>query len=119
MQSESLFNYGYWRKDKEAEPGFSHELISSDSEMILHQTDLDTLEALPFPGIDTLYKAFKRNVQRIGNNDMLGTRVGSEYKWMTWKQVEDRCRYISFGINVLGLCPDITAEGQTYKFLGI
>ena len=81
--------------------------------MILHQTDLDTLEALPFPGIDTLYKAFKRNVQRIGNNDMLGTRVGNEYKWMTWNQVDDKCKHISFGINALDLAPDIHAENQS------
>jgi hypothetical protein len=75
--------------------------------MILHQTDLDTLEALPFPGVDTLYKAFKRNVQRIGNLPMLGTRVGSEYQWMTWKEVEQRCRLISYGINSLNLAPPI------------
>ena len=119
QDQKSLFNYGYWRTDKEPEPGFSRELISCDSELILHQTDLDTLEALPFPGVDTLYKAFKRNVQRIGNNQMLGTRVGDAYQWMTWKQVEDRARHISFGINALNLAPPIAAEGKTYKFIGI
>ena len=50
---------------------------------------------------------------------MLGTRVGNEYKWMTWNQVDDKCKHISFGINALDLAPDIHAENQIYKFIGI
>ena len=85
----SKFNYGYWRTDVPKEPGFSHELISSDSEKILHQTDLDTLESLPFPGVDTLFKAMKRNLERIPNCPWLGTRVGDHYEWLTWKECMD------------------------------
>ncbi len=55
------FNYGYWRVDKEKEPGFSHELISSDTKNILDQTDIDTLDALPYSGIDTIYKCLERH----------------------------------------------------------
>ena len=87
MQNKPI--YGVWRKDKPAEPGFSHELISPLSKNILGQTDLDTLDAVAYPGVDTLYKAFKRNVERIPNNDWLGTRVENEYKWVTWKEVAD------------------------------
>jgi hypothetical protein len=31
QENISKFEYGYWRTDKEKEPGFSHELISSDT----------------------------------------------------------------------------------------
>jgi hypothetical protein len=54
------FKYGYWRTDKEKEPGFSHELVSADSALILDRTDLDSLEAWPYPGVDTLFKAMQR-----------------------------------------------------------
>lgn len=42
----SKFDYGYFRTDKPAEPGFSHELISSDTKLLMEHsnTDLDTLE---------------------------------------------------------------------------
>ena len=59
------FKYGYWRADKKAEPGFSAELISCDTKEILGETDLDTLEAWPYEGVDTLLKAFLRNAKRI------------------------------------------------------
>jgi len=75
------FNYGYWRTDKKAEPGYSHELISCDTKDILDKTDLDTLEAWPFDGVDTLLKAFLRNAERIPNNPMLGTFVDGKYQW--------------------------------------
>ena len=81
MQEQSGFQYAYWRTDKPKEEGYSHELISSDSAKILDKTDLDTLEAIPYEGVDTILKGFKRNVERIPNNDMLGTRVGDKYEW--------------------------------------
>ena len=52
------FNYGKWRLNKPKEPGFSHELMSSWYPAIKGTTDEDTLEDLPFPGVDTLLKAF-------------------------------------------------------------
>jgi len=54
MQAESKIKYAYWRTDKPKEPGFSHELISFDTNKILDHTDIDTLESLPYPGIDTI-----------------------------------------------------------------
>ena len=54
MQAESKIKYAYWRTDKAKEPGFSHELVSVDTNKILDQTDIDTLESLPYPGIDTI-----------------------------------------------------------------
>ena len=35
MQTESKIKYAYWRTDKAKEPGFSHELISMDTNKIL------------------------------------------------------------------------------------
>ena len=52
------FCYGQWRLDKEKEPGFSHELISSWYDDIKDQTNMDELKDLPAPGIDTILKAF-------------------------------------------------------------
>jgi hypothetical protein len=75
------FNYAYWRTDKKVEPGYSPELISCDTKEILDKTDLDTLEAWPFEGVDTLLKAFLRNVERIPDNKMLGTLVNGKYEW--------------------------------------
>ena len=45
MDKASKIKYGYWRTDKPKMEGYSHELISMESEMILDQTDIDTLEA--------------------------------------------------------------------------
>ena len=56
------YTYGKWREDKEADTGFSKELISLDSEKISDQTTLDSLEIFPFQnekagkvGIQTLH----------------------------------------------------------------
>jgi hypothetical protein len=117
--SDSKFKYGYWRTDKAKEPGFSHELISSDSALIKDQTDLDTLVAWPYPGIDTLFKACQRNYEKIPNNEWLGTRVGDKYEWMTWRDSIDTARNISYAIMKLGLCPEIEGEGEMWRFMGI
>lgn len=62
MNSSSKYQYAYWRTDKPKEEGYSHELISADSKYILDRTDLDTLYALPYPGIDTLHKCLERHI---------------------------------------------------------
>ena len=61
--SDSKFCYGIWREEKAREPGFSHELISPDTRFIMDQTNLDSLDAVLTPGVDTLIKAFKNNVK--------------------------------------------------------
>ena len=113
------FNYAHWRTDKPKEDGFSHELISCDSMKILDQTDLDTLEVLPYPGVDTLYKAMKRNLERIPNIPWLGTRVGDKYEWITWAESMDLAQNLSYGMMALGLAPEVEAEDKTYRFMGI
>ena len=50
---------------------------------------------------------------------MMGTRVGDEFKWMSWTQCWERSSHISFGIKALDLAPDISAEDSTFRFIGI
>ena len=69
-------SYGFWRTDKPKEPGFSHELISSDFKLIKHQTTMDELVYFPDPAIDTLLKAFENNAKIMPGQDLLGTRNG-------------------------------------------
>jgi hypothetical protein len=58
---------------------------------------MDELKCLPYPGIDTLLKAFNRNVKRIPHHEWLGTRVGNEYEWMTLKEVSDEAKLFAAG----------------------
>ena len=94
-------------------------MISPDFEYIKDQTDLDTLEALAYPGIDTLYAAMHRNAKRIADNGWLGTRVGNEYKWLSWKEVAEISENIGHGLRELNLIPDMQAEGKSWRFIGI
>lgn len=76
------YTYATWRTDKPKEDGFSHELISVDSNHLVENgSNLDELYGLPFPGVDTLLKAFNKNVAEIPDSEMLGTRVGDAYEW--------------------------------------
>ena len=117
--AKSQFVYGCWRTDKPKEDGFSHELLSSDTRHILDQTDLDTLEAQMFPGVDTLLRACKRNVDRIPDAGFLGTRAGDEYEWMSWAEAYDFAEHLSYGFVANGFLPEVEAEGRAWKFMGI
>ncbi len=63
-QNNSKVSYGYWRTDVAKEEGFSHEFISSDTEKLIKATNatLETLDGVEIEGVDTILKAFKRNV---------------------------------------------------------
>jgi len=119
MQTESKIKYAYWRTDKPKEPGFSHELISIDSNKILDHTDIDTLESLPYPGIDTIQKALKRNFEKFPNNPFLGSIISDEYIWKTNAEVFKLCELIGQGIMTLGLAPQVEAEDKMWRFIGI
>lgn len=112
-------NYGFWRTDKPKEPGFSHELISCDYKLIKHQTSMDELLYFPDPAIDTLLKAFENNCKRMPGNELLGTRNGDKYDWMTFQQVQKSAMNYAAGCQKLGLCPDVEGEGKTWRFMGI
>ena len=115
----SRHTYGHWRTDKPREPGYSHELISSQFHQIAHLTDMDELKALPYPGIDTLYKAFYRRVNLFGNDPMMGWREGNAYQWISFKEVAKIARTIAAGMMKLNLIPEVEAEGKQWRFLGL
>lgn len=60
-----------------------------------------------------------RNLERIPNHDMLGTKVGDKYEWLTWRQVMKMAEHLSYGIQKLELTPEIEAEGKMWRFMGI
>ena len=78
--------YAYWRKDIPVEEGFSPELISMETLKIIDNTDLDRLESEPFPGVNTMWKGMQRNLTRIPNHPLLGTKnkATGKYEWLTW-----------------------------------
>lgn len=113
--------YGYWRTDKPKEAGFSHEFISKDSKWYCDKTgaNLEDLDGLVDPSVDTLYKAFYATVKQYPENPWLGTREGKSYKWLTFQDAADISANLSYGMYRLGLIPDIEAEGKSYRFMGI
>ena len=80
---------------------------------------MDELECYPFPGVDTIVKAFERNVKRIPDNEFLGTRVNDHYEWMTFKETHRAAYNFAAGCHKLGFVPDIQAEGKAWRCLGI
>lgn len=119
LPNEQGLQYGYWRTDKEPEKNFSHELISMDTARAHDNPDLDNLDFQPFPGVNTLYKAMKRNLETIPNEDMMGFRTGPTYEWNTWRELLSLAEDFSHGVKGLNLAPERTAEGQTWRFMGI
>ena len=120
------FNYASFRQDKEADPGFSKELISSDFDQFKNLTNMDELNTWPFPGIDTLTKALHKLNDERPNHQMFGTKVnkpgGKEgekmYEWMTVKEVVETSKYLAAGLAHKGLIPDVEAEDRKWRFLG-
>lgn len=99
--SESKFKYAYWNMNKDAEPGYSRELISYDM-----PEDINTTQ---YPGIDTVIKAIDRTAERIPNNNCFGTRnkESGEYEWMTFREVRETAVHIAHGVEALGLAPTV------------
>jgi hypothetical protein len=89
--------YGIYRTDKPKEPGFSYEIISPDFQHVKNETTMDELVCLPEPGVDTLKKAFYQLVKRVPDHEFFGTRVGSEYQWMTVSEVAEESRAFASG----------------------
>lgn len=75
------------------------------------------------PGIDTIWKCFKMQVNRIPNEWWLGSRDYSQdetgpYVWKTWKEVDELVEDYARGMKELNLLPLIENEG-TWRFMGI
>ena len=109
-------SYGIWRKDLPKKDGFSHELISPDSLFFSDCTDLDTLDAYPFVGVNTLHLAMKMNVELNPDSDWFGSYVESEnsYLWFTYKEISSLAENMSYGIMANNLCPVTKIEGEKF-----
>jgi long-chain acyl-CoA synthetase len=98
-------------------PGFSDELVN------INCKDENDLVRYPYDDVKTVWDAFQRSVKKFPNNDFLGTRndkkEGRPYEWKTWKQVDEIVLNLSKGYQALNLCPEVNAEGKTWKFMGI
>lgn len=84
MRSSDKKQFAFWNMDKEQEPGYSRELICCDTPQILDRTTLDSLDFIETPGLETLHQALLHTMDRIPNNNWLGEREGTGFKWMTW-----------------------------------
>jgi long-subunit acyl-CoA synthetase (AMP-forming) len=116
--------YAYFNEEKPQEPGFSKELISRDYDKYYSKhCDKETLESWPFPDEDvkirTLYEAFCRNLGRIPDHKIYGTKRGPKYEWITIKELHDTAKSLAAGCMALDLVPEIEAEGTTYRFIGV
>lgn len=76
-------------------------------------------DVIETPGIDTLLKAFVRNVKETPHLNWMGTRHGQCYEWTTWKQACEIAVHFSYGIKDLGMVPETRADGKSWRFLGI
>ena len=118
----AAINYGTWRSDKPKENGFTQEFISCDFDLVKEKANMDDLlMPEPYPGVSTIYHALMRraNDQRMGARQYLGTREGTVYKWMTYKEVADEAKQFAAGVESLGMVPEVDAEGKKWKFLGV
>lgn len=109
--SESKFKYAYWNPKKDAEPGFSRELLSYDMP--------EDIETYQYPGVDTVVKALDRTAERIPNNNCFGTRVGNDYEWMSFREARETAINLAHGVDALGLAPTVENEGKDWRFMGI
>lgn len=113
------YNYAKWRLDKPKEQGWSHELISCYYDQIKDKTSMDELLVLPEDGVDTLYKAFMANVEKMPNQPLLGTKGVKSYSWLTFAEAAKQAKFFACGCKEKGLVPEVEAEGRNYRFLGI
>ena len=58
-------------------------------------------------------------MDEIPDGDALGTREGEEFKWTSWSQLNELSQNLATGLLFLGLCPEVQAEGKSWKFIGI
>jgi len=118
MQSNR--QYTYQRTDKPKEAGYSHELISDDTQYIVERgATLDNLECVPANGCVTMLQNLRKQIERIPNADFMGTRKGDTYEWLTWREAGEIAENLSYGFMLHNLAPTVDAEGTDYRFNGL
>ena len=113
------FNYGVFRSDKPADPGYSRELMNINIDNA-HYDNFEQLPELNNPTnsiIDVFYKA----VREKGNRHFLGTRPlqanGSygPYEWMSYQDVFNIYEEIAKGSRELNLFNPILGIDEDNK----
>lgn len=119
----SNIQYGYWRTDKPAEPGFSQELISAYSDP-KKLDSLDTWPVAPDTGreLKTLTEAVTNLASRLPDHPWMGTKVKTGtapdgkptygYEWMTVKECVDIAKLFGAGLVAKQLIPAVEGEGR-------
>jgi len=82
-------------------------------------TTMDELLVLPAPGVNTLYKAFQRNLEKMPTAGLLGSKGVTEYTWLSWKETDAIARDFAAGCMALNLVPEVEGDGKMWRFLGI
>ena len=121
--------YGVWRTDKPADPGYSQEMISIVAAE--HPEALDDFNKLPIlqgTNVKSIVGAFVETARQKPNNRFLGTRHKNEdgtfgqYEWQTYADILEKYEAIARGSKALELLepiPGINEDGKQWAFCGI
>ena len=66
-----------------------------------------------------MLKGLQRLVKKIPNNNLLGTKVGDKYEWMSVRETAEMSEFIGLGFKGFELIPETEAEDKKWKFMGI
>ena len=123
---ERHVQYGVWRTDKQADPGFSKELVHCD----IPEDCYDNLDNLPIlnTSFNSINDVFLQQCRDRPNSRLFGTRkVNSDgsfgaYEWQTYGDVFVIYEEIAKGCKDLQLLepvPGINEDGKSWAFCGI
>jgi len=95
-------------------------LISADLDKI-KGTNADELNVEPYPGVNTIYKAVERRINKPNLKIMpfMGTRIDKEYHWLNVSECHDIAKKFAAGAAHFDLNPEIDAEDSKWRFIGI
>lgn len=103
MSGDIKTTYGTWKEGTQA-PGYSREFISCDFDKIASKTNTEELRMVNEHGEDNLLDVFTRRAASAeGSLPFLGTRVGNDYQWISYKETYDTAKFLAAGINELNL----------------
>jgi len=76
------------------------------------------LEA-PQKGHKTVFETLMHAFDTFGTKPLFGTPEDGTYNWKSYKDIKELSTKFGSGLTNLGLCPDVSDEMGTHKFLGI
>lgn len=121
--------YAKWREDKEAEPGYSRELVNIDTpvEFLDNMNEIEDYKTHS-KDYSTIIHAFLNTVKRKGDAPFMGTRARNPdgsfgaYTWQSYNEIHEKYEAISKGSIKLDLNPiieDCNEDGKDWRFCGI